>query len=159
MTEVRILDAGDEAVLLAVDPDVFDEDVRPDLARAFLADPRHHLAVAVDDGLVVGFASAVHYIHPDKPAELWVNEVGVAATHRGRGLGKRMLDSLFARGRVLGCGEAWVLTERANRAARALYRSMGGSEPAEDIVMYSFRLDPSPDRGAPGRERDGGGRR
>jgi hypothetical protein len=27
---------------------------------------------------VVGFASAVHYVHPDKAPELWINEVGVA---------------------------------------------------------------------------------
>ena len=54
----------------------------------FLADSRHHLAVAVDEGRVVGMASAVHYVHPDKPPELWINEVGVAPTHRGLGIGR-----------------------------------------------------------------------
>ena len=82
----------------------FDDPI--DVARAdeFLADPHHHLAVAVEDGLVVGFVSAVHYVHPDKPGpELWINEVGVAATHRRRGLGTRLLRAVFALDRALGC--------------------------------------------------------
>jgi GNAT superfamily N-acetyltransferase len=64
------------------------------------------LAVAVDGGLVVGFVSADHSVHPDKPLpELWINEVSVAATHWGRGLGTRLLRSLFDVTRALGCAE------------------------------------------------------
>ncbi len=42
-----------------------------------------------------------------EPAELWINEVGVAATHRGRGLAKDLLRALFGMGRQLGCREAF----------------------------------------------------
>ena len=38
-------------------------------------------------GMIAGFAAAVNYIHPDKPTELWVNGVGLAATHRREGRG------------------------------------------------------------------------
>lgn len=38
--EIRKLVRGDEAVLGKVAPNVFDERVRPDLAKAFLAEPR-----------------------------------------------------------------------------------------------------------------------
>ena len=31
----------------------------------------------MDEEQIVGFASAVHYVHPDKPPELWINEMGV----------------------------------------------------------------------------------
>jgi aminoglycoside 6'-N-acetyltransferase I len=58
----------------------------------FLRDERHHLAVAIEDETVVGFASGVHYVHPDKPAELWINEVGVAPSHHRRGIGKPLLQ-------------------------------------------------------------------
>ncbi len=58
--EYRLLRAGDTAVLDRVADDVFDGEVQPALAREFLDDPRHHLAVAIDDGVVVGFASGVH---------------------------------------------------------------------------------------------------
>jgi len=137
--EIRILAAGDAAVLENVAADVFDRGVDAARTAEFLADPRHHLAVAIDEaGVVVGFASAVHYIHPDKPPELWINEVGVAASHRDRGVGKRLLAALFERARTLGCGEAWVLTDRANEPAVRLYQSLGGA--ARDQVMFSFKL-------------------
>jgi aminoglycoside 6'-N-acetyltransferase I len=142
--EIRILGPLDEAVLATVAPDVFDHVVQPSLAAEFLADPRHHIAVALDAGLVVGFASAVHYVHPDKPPELWVNEVGVAASHQGCGLGSQLLKALFGVGRANGCTQAWVLTDRSNAAAMRLYRRVGGVEATGEIVMFEFAFDGSP---------------
>jgi ribosomal protein S18 acetylase RimI-like enzyme len=140
--EIRLLRAGEERILEHVDPDVFDHAIDPEAARAFLADPRLHLAVAIDDGVVVGMVSAVHYHHPDKPVpELWIDEAGVASTHQGRGLGKALLAAMFAHGRELGCAQAWVLTERTNEAALRLYRAAGGVEESETTVMLSFALD------------------
>lgn len=137
---VRVLGPADGPALGRVAADVFDGPVDPRWAAEFLADPRHHLAVAVVGGEVVGMASAVHYVHPDKPPELWVNEVGVAGPFRRRGLGRRLLEALFARGRDLGCGSAWLATEPDNAAARGLYAAAGGAE--EPVVVYTFRLDP-----------------
>jgi hypothetical protein len=42
---------------------------------------RSETVVARDASVVVGFASGVHYVHPDKSPELWINEVGVARSH------------------------------------------------------------------------------
>ena len=146
--QVRVLGPGDEGVLGNVAPDVFDHPVQPELAAEFLRDPRHHLAVALDaDGRVVGFASGLHYVHPDKPAELWVNEVGVAESHRRQGLAAAVLRALFDAGRRHGCGEAWVLTDRSNDAAMRLYASLG-AEPPDDAVMFTFDLGPPPADGA-----------
>ena len=138
--EIRILGPEEEAVLTHVAPGVFDHDVDPALTREFLRDARHHLAAAIEAGTVVGFASAVHYVHPDKPAELWINEVGVAPSHQRRGLGRQLLRAIFARGRELGCREAWVLTSEANGPAVRLYESAGGSDMADSPMMFTFRL-------------------
>jgi GNAT superfamily N-acetyltransferase len=140
--EIRILRRGDQSVLDDVAPGVFDRAVDARWSSEFLGDLRHHLAVAIDDGRVVGFASAMDYVHPDKPSELWINEIGVAPTHRSRGLGKQLLRALFEVGRRLGCGEAWVLTDRSNPPAMRLYASAGGREAPSDHVMFTFRLDP-----------------
>jgi aminoglycoside 6'-N-acetyltransferase I len=136
--EIKILKPGDEGALANVLPDVFDNPVSKNLSSEFLADPRHHLAVAVDGNMVVGFASAVHYVHPDKSPELWINEVGVASTYRNRGLAKQILGALLEVGRQLGCNEAWVLTDRPNTAAMRLYESLGGK--GTDHVMFTFHL-------------------
>jgi aminoglycoside 6'-N-acetyltransferase I len=141
-TEIRILRPGDEAVLANVAPDVFDDPIDERAAAAFLDDPRHHVTVAIDDGFVVGFASAVLYVHPDKPRpELWINEVGVAPTHHRRGIARELLDALLEVGRAADCSEAWVLTDRSNEAAMRLYASVGGQEAPSDQVMFTFFLD------------------
>src|ERR1700690_3961246 len=144
--EIRVLRRGDDRVLMNVAAEVFDRPISVELASEFLEDPRHHIAVAIDDGLVVGFASGVHYIHPDKPPELWINEVCLAPTHRRRGLGKAVLRALFEVGRAHNCKAAWVLTDRSNIAAMALYSSVGGMNGngdkglAKAMLGYAFDL-------------------
>jgi ribosomal protein S18 acetylase RimI-like enzyme len=142
--EIRILRAGDEHILDHVADGVFDGPVDDALRSEFLRDPRHHLAVGVANGIVVGFASAIHYVHPDKPPQFWINEVAVAPSHQRKGIAKRVLSALMALGRELGCTEAWVLTDEPNTAARALYRSAGGMETAH--IMVSFPLGPQAGR-------------
>ena len=140
--EIRLLKPGDEAVLDRVAPDLFDGAIDAKACATFLNEPRFHLAVALDAGVVVGFASAVHYHHPDKPVpELWVDEVAVAPSHRQRGIASWVLRALFDRARELGCGEAWVLTDRSNPAAMRLYSGVGGRD--TDCVMFSFPLGDS----------------
>jgi ribosomal protein S18 acetylase RimI-like enzyme len=139
---VRMLASHEAAVLDRVAPGVFDFDVDTRWAAEFFADPRHHLAIALDGDMVVGMASAVHYVHPDKPPELFVSEVGVAPTHQGQGIGRRLMETLLAHGRALGCREAWVLTDYTNAAARRLYASVGGVDASEPTLMVTFYLDP-----------------
>jgi ribosomal protein S18 acetylase RimI-like enzyme len=149
--EIRLLGPQDAGVLANLAPEVFDDPIEMPRAEEFLADSRHHLAVAVEDGVVVGFVSAVHYVHPDKPRpELWINEVGVAATHQGRGLGTRLLRTVFEEARRVGCAEAWVLTDRANTAAMRLYAAAGRTRAPTDHVMFTFELDAAPAPGTPG---------
>ncbi|MDB5483865.1 MAG: acetyltransferase [Caulobacteraceae bacterium] len=138
--DIRVLTSADGSVLEDVAEGVFDDAVDGALATEFLADPRHHICVAVDDGTVVGFASAVHYVHPDKPTELWVNEVGVAPAYQRRGLAKAILEALLSHARALGCAEAWVLTDEDNAPARALYNALGGQETPR-TVMVTFALE------------------
>jgi aminoglycoside 6'-N-acetyltransferase I len=137
---VRILGSEEASVLKNVAPDVFDNDVDPRWTAEFLTDPRHHLAVALEGDRVVGMASAVHYVHPDKGPELWVNEVSVTPTHWRQGIARRLVGALFECGRELGCRTAWVLTEQDNEAARGLYSVVGGVETLE--VMVEFSLTP-----------------
>lgn len=138
--EIRLLAEHDKEMLLSVASGVFDNKPDLELTAEFLGDPRHHLAVALDEGVIVGMASAVHYVHPDKPPQLWINEVGVAPTHRGLTIGKRLINALLQHGRNLGCTEAWVLTENDNTAAMALYESAGGKQPEKQPVMFNFSL-------------------
>ena len=135
---IRLLGPDDASVLERVADEVFDKAIDARWVSEFFADPRHHIAVAIAGDEVVGMATGVHYVHPDKPPELWVNEVGVAPSHQRRGIGRRLLRELFARGREVGCKEAWLGTEPTNLAARRLYAAVGGND--EPMIVYSFDL-------------------
>lgn len=135
---IRSLGPGDAALLDNVAPEVFDFAVDPDLTAEFLDDPRHHLAVALIGGTVVGMASAVDYVHPDKPRELWINEIAVTPAHQRSGIAQGLLRALFSCGRQRGCREAWVGTGHDNEAAQALYASLNGRD--ESFLLYSFRI-------------------
>lgn len=138
---VRLLGPDDAPVLGQVLPGVFDNAVDPRYTAEFFADPRHHLAVALAGETVVGMASALHYVHPDKPPEMYVNEVGVAPAYRNQGVGRGLLKVLLAHGRTLGCTEAWLGTEYGNAAARRLYAAAGGKEEDEGTVVVWFDLN------------------
>lgn len=137
---IRELGSGDGTVLDDVAPGVFDHEVDRERVREFLGDPRHHLVVALEAGCVVGFASGVHYVHPDKPPELWINQVSVAPIRRRRGVGRQVVERLLEVGLRLGCVEAWVLAESANEAAKGLYTAVGGVRTAPDPSMFTIRL-------------------
>lgn len=136
---IRLLGPADAAVLANVAQEVFDNELDPRWTAEFLADPRHHIVVALAGEQVVGMATAVHYLHPDKAPELWINEVGVAPSFRNQGLGRQLIATLLSRGRALGCTEAWLGTEESNTAARRLYAAVGGVE--EPMVYVTFELD------------------
>jgi ribosomal protein S18 acetylase RimI-like enzyme len=136
---IKRLNVGDAAALDRIAPDVFDEPIDARRLDAYLRSPGHIMVLAFEDELVVGQCTGVVHRHPDKPTELYVDELGTASTHRRMGIGRRLLDALFAWGRELGCEEAWLGTELDNDAANALYRSV---PPIEDEAMryYLFRL-------------------
>jgi ribosomal protein S18 acetylase RimI-like enzyme len=137
---VRALGPNDAGLLAHAAAGVFDNPVNASLAAEFLNDTRHHLVVAIDAGQVVGIVSAVHYVHPDKSAELFLNEVSVAPTHQSRGVGRQMLENMLGLGRELGCRCAWVLTHRANAPAMRLYAAAGGVEEPIPSILFEFTL-------------------
>ena len=135
---VRRMQAGDESAFYSLAPDVFDEPIVPERLHAYLREPGHIMVLAFEDDLVVGQCAGVLHRHPDKPTELYVDEVGTASTHLRRGIARMMMDELFNWGRELGCTEAWLGTETDNEPAKSLYRRYA---PTEDEAIQYFLFD------------------
>lgn len=132
---------GDEGVLENVAEGVFDEPVRLDLTRRFLATPTYRIVVALDGDLVVGMATGFTHFHPDKDEEFFVNELGVADAYLRRGIGTQLMRAILAEAKAMGCGEAWLGTEHTNIPALGLYRKImieGDSE--EAMSVFTFEL-------------------
>lgn len=143
---IHVVTPASADLLDSVDDDVFDEAVRPELLRAFLANPSNVLVVAVIAGQVVGMASGMAYVHPDKPLSLFVNEVGVSSRFHRQGIGAKLMEAILDWGRRQGCREAWVATEADNAPARGLYATCGGIEDTRPAVVYVFPLNQEFDR-------------
>jgi aminoglycoside 6'-N-acetyltransferase I len=127
--------------------DVFDEPVRSDRLTAYLRQANHLLLLAVETSdrdaegrpLVVGQCAAVLHLHPDKPTELYVDELGTASSHRRQGIGRKLMQAMFVWGREHGCAESWLGTELDNLPARALYEALSEVE-SSTATIYQYEL-------------------
>ena len=135
---LRRMQPGDEAMFQSIAPEVFDEPIDAGRLHDYLRAPGHLMVLAFEGELVVGQCAGVLHRHPDKPTELYIDEVGTAVTHRRMGIARLMMDELFAWGRELGCEEAWLGTETDNEPAKALYRRY---RPKEDEVIQYFLFE------------------
>lgn len=127
---------------LAVDAasELFDSSPLPAATSRFLVDRNHHLLIAYEDDIPVGFVTGVEMTHPDKGTEMFLYELGVAEAHRRRGTGKALVSAIASLARENGCYGMWVLTDEDNHAALATYTATGATRDGSQ-VMLSWRLD------------------
>jgi ribosomal protein S18 acetylase RimI-like enzyme len=118
---------------------LFDHPVRPEWARRFLEAGGHHLFLAYEGGVPVGFVSGVETVHPDKGTEMFLYELGVAEPFRRRGVGRALVRELAALARERGCHGMWVGVDAGNDVALATYRSAGGKDDGMcAVVTWEF---------------------
>jgi len=109
----------------------------------FLTDSHNALFVAFLKDQAVGFLTANRLQRFDKRgAEVLLYEIGVHENFRQKGVGKALIKEAKLWAKEVGADEVWVLTNRSNIAAVALYRSMGGKTESQtlDEVMFVFKL-------------------
>ncbi|MEO9481797.1 MAG: GNAT family N-acetyltransferase [Ekhidna sp.] len=135
----KLGDISDLAALIKAGDELFDYPVKEHRAKEFLNDSRHHLFLAYDGQAVVGMASGLHYVHPDKDPSLFIDEVGVVDAYQSCGIGRELVKKLVAYARKeLDCKEAWVLTDESNLAAQKAYFAAGGKREDEKFVLIEF---------------------
>jgi ribosomal protein S18 acetylase RimI-like enzyme len=137
---VKRLGPGDEAEAQRFDP-AFDQMVERELAARYLADDRHHLVAAYADGEAAGVATATEILRPDKPPELFLNELVVIPALRRRGVASALLAEIKRLAAERGCVSIWVLTQEDNEGGMATYRGAGGRRVEGSTLM--FEIDPA----------------
>ncbi|MEP5938796.1 MAG: GNAT family N-acetyltransferase [Erythrobacter sp.] len=129
------IDAANSAVLDNVMDGVFDEPIRADRLKRYLANPLYWMVLAVEEGQVIGQCMSVVHHHPDKETELYLDEIGTGDDARRRGVAQSLMHAVFQRADDEGIEEIWLGTEPDNVAARGLYdKSSAVAEPA--IIYY-----------------------
>jgi ribosomal protein S18 acetylase RimI-like enzyme len=136
---VRRLGPGEVDVVVAASA-LFDGPADRAATERFLAAPDHHLLMAFDGDLAVGFVSGVETTHPDKGTEMFLYELGVAAAARRRGVASALVEALGALARTRGCYGMFTLADEDNEPAKATYARAGGRQTSRP-VMIDWDLD------------------
>ncbi|MCV7268345.1 ribosomal protein S18-alanine N-acetyltransferase [Mycolicibacterium doricum] len=93
-------------------------------ARAFLAElsaPHNHYVAARADGVLVGYGGIAR-LGRNAPYEYEIHTIGVDRGYQGRGIGRRMLESLLE---IADDGVVFLEVRTDNEPAIALYQSVG----------------------------------
>lgn len=127
------------ALLANVDPDIFDHEIDPAHLAAYVADPRHALFVAVQDGAVVGQIRGSVHLQPDRASDLYIDNLGTAPALQRRGIAAAMMKAMLAWGEAQGCTYAWVATETDNEQAKGFYAAQAFTR--DTIAMFALEID------------------
>jgi len=94
--------------------------------RNLLSEVSSHILVAEIEEVVAGFVNFTTrktILH--RGLSGLIDELIVAKSYRGKGIGKQLLSSAIKKSRQLGCCEVEVSTEKTNIKAREFYRQCG----------------------------------
>ena len=106
--------------------------------RKFLALDSHYFVAASMEGSWAGWAYAYELPRPDGQSMLFLYSIEVAAEYRRQGVATAMLSYLRRVADEHRMKELFVIANRSNVAAVALYKATGGVVEGEDLCfVYS----------------------
>lgn len=109
--------------------------------RKFLANSDNALFVAYWDNKPVGFLAAHRLQRFDaKKAEVLLYEIGVEEAYQRKGIGRGLIENLKIWTNEVGAKEIWVLTNKSNAAAMALYTATGAITESTDEQMFVYKV-------------------
>jgi ribosomal protein S18 acetylase RimI-like enzyme len=125
-----------------------EDDVSPideHYARHFLASPVSGVLLAEEAGEAVGLLSyamvpGLYHAADSGLIELLI----VAAPHRGRGVGRSLVDAALRLFRKAGCAETSVSTGEGNDPAQHVYREAGLTETSLLLEKHFSESTPEP---------------
>lgn len=97
-----------------------------------LSEANSHILVAEIEGTIVGFVNFTTrktILH--RGLSGLIDELIVAESYHGKGIGRQLLSIAIEKGRKLGCCEVEVSTEKTNIKAREFYIQCGFTERGE----------------------------
>lgn len=143
---IRNAGTGDEAAWRVLWGDYlrfYAQDLSPDVTAATWArimDAGHPMALrlAFDGPDLLGFALHLHHASSWVPGDdVYLEDLFVAETARGMGVGRALIDDLIAIARARGWHRVYWHTDRGNLRAQALYDSI---VPSDGHIRYRLRV-------------------
>ena len=95
--------------------------------KAIDADPNQNLIVATENGAIVGTMQLTFLPGISRKGQ-WrgqIEAVRIASSHRGEGLGRRMMEWAIEQCRARGCGLVQLTSDKSRRDAHRFYDNLG----------------------------------
>ncbi|GLQ17135.1 GNAT family N-acetyltransferase [Maritalea porphyrae] len=119
--------------------DVFDYEISSEHLGRYLDQAGHKLFVAIAAGVVVGQIRGMIHYQPDEPPHLYIDNLGVAPTHKRQGIARALFVALTSWAKSKGCSSFWVATECDNDEGNGFYRGIKLS--GEKMYFYEGVID------------------
>jgi len=138
--KIITLEKNNAHLLNNIAQDVFDHKIDLNSLQSFLECPRHIMLLAIENDLVIGMVSAVEYFHPDKPSQLWINEIGVTPNQQNKQIGRQLIKQIIEQGKKRGCKYAWLGTDVDNFNAQRCFASLPNGDQPEKFLLYEWKM-------------------
>lgn len=136
---IERISSFDDELLARLNHDWPDEPWVLEQAQTFVANPDNLLLLATTPDLICGIVIAHRLQRLDAlRAEVLLYSIDVHEEMQRQGIGHALVDATTAWAKELNADCTWVLTERSNQAAMALYRAAGGTDDIPDVAMFTF---------------------
>ncbi|MBL4805994.1 MAG: GNAT family N-acetyltransferase [Rhodobacteraceae bacterium] len=97
--------------------------------------PEYHGLVAELDGKLVGLTHYIFHTHGWQLADVcYLQDLYADPTVRGKGIGRALIEGVYAAADVAGCPSVYWMTQDFNKTARVLYDRIGQLTP---FIKYS----------------------
>lgn len=140
--EFRKLSISDLELVLQMENDFRSGFIFQENARQFLSNPMNWIFACIQEKQIIGFAYGYELNRLDNKGNmLYIHEVGVLPQYQKQGIGFQILASIKNICKLTGICRFFLITQKHNKAACALYEKAGGekaSKTHDDDVTYFF---------------------
>ena len=137
---IRNLGPEDAHLLDRVREGVFEDQLDPARAWAFLATRVNEMVVALDRGEVVGFIAGTVVMHADRPTQFAISQVSVHPDLRCTGIGTRLLRRACELAADRGCESIIATIDAGNSGARAFFARYSEGVQSVRVSFSSFDI-------------------
>ncbi|MDG5788625.1 GNAT family N-acetyltransferase [Evansella sp. AB-P1] len=109
--------------------------------QLFLSDEKNYLVVYRNNNKIAGFAYGYELQRFDgRKNMMYMHQVEVLHEYRQKGIGKKLMEEFIHICKRRDCEKLFLITNKSNEAAVALYERLGGISPNNDDLLYSFQM-------------------
>ena len=120
-----------------------DADEKPSAShlQTLLTDDRTYVFVALSDNAVIGYALAYRFPSLYAAESLaYLYDIEVLKTHRRKGAGRQLIQTMLTHLKADGVGELWLGTATDNTEGQGLFAGTGGLRSGETFNDFTYEL-------------------